>query len=98
MSKNELNPTRLHSLDGDYADIGYWTRGHHSEVDMRAAVSAAYPDDDRHPSAANPRQCTYVTAYWRRVPSVDGSRFVDARAGARGAFPVTALLTLEAEI
>lgn len=98
MSKDDLMPTRLHSLDGDHDDLGYWTRGHHSEADMRAAVLEGYPEHDRHPCAANPGECTYVVAWWRRVPTSDGSRFVDAAQGARGAFPVTALLTLEAEI
>lgn len=92
MPNNELNPTRLHCLDGDDDDVGYWSRGHHSEEAMRLAVASAYPPDERHPNAADPAQCAYFMGWWRRVPRGDGGQFHRAVAGSRGAFQVTALL------
>lgn len=98
MDKNDLNPTRLHALDGDHEDVGYWSRGHHSEDAMRAEVAKAYPDGERHSCAADPDLCVYFMGYWRKVPRGDGSQFYRAKAGDRGAFPVTALLAASAEI
>lgn len=99
MPKNyELNPTRLHALDGDHDDVGYWSRGHHAEADIRRVVGEAYPPETRHPCAADPSTCVYFMGWWRSVPCGDVSRFYRAKVGDRGSFPVTALLTPEADI
>jgi hypothetical protein len=98
MSNNELSPTRLHALDGDHDDVGYWSRGHHAEDAMRAAVAQAYPPETRHTCAAEPDGCSYFRGWWRRVPRGDGAQFYRAKEGDRGVFAVTALLTPEAQI
>jgi hypothetical protein len=98
MTQHELSPTRLHSMDGDHEDVGYWSRGHHPEEAMRKATDETYPVDARHSCAADPTACVYFMGWWRKVPRGGGSQFYRANVGDRGAFPVTALLTANADI
>lgn len=92
-----IDVERLHSLGGDDDDLGYWTKGHHAEEDVRAAVDAAY-GDRQHSCAADPAQCQWGQGWWRKVPRGDAFQFHSAKKGAPGAFAVTFLLTEYAAI
>lgn len=94
-----IDVERLHALGGDDNDLGFWAKGHHSEADMRAAVITSY--GERHNSCvADPAECSWSQQWWRKVPRAGGAEFQfhSAKAGTPGAFPVTALLTEQADI
>lgn len=86
---------RLHALDGDHDDLGWYSRGHHSEKAFRAALAER---TQRHPCEAAEAECRFVQGWWRKVPRGDGAQFHAARPGSRGAFPVTALLLPGSEL
>jgi hypothetical protein len=91
---------RLHDADGDYDDLGWYAKGHHSEADFRAALEAYFwrptptgSERYKHPCEADETECTYFQGWWR----VAFGRLQTTAPHARGAFPVTALLTDNAE-
>lgn len=96
MTDHPLSIERLHSSDGDYDDLGWYSKGHHDEARFRSRLAAMLAEH-RHPSEADETRCHFVHAWWRNVPTADGMRLQTAAPKSRGAYPVTAMLTPEAE-
>lgn len=93
---------RLHALDGDQDDLGWYAKGHHEEAAFRAALEESFWLTNldgvrvrfKHSCEADETECRFVQQWWRNA----FGRFVATAAHARGAFPVTAMLTPEAEL
>jgi hypothetical protein len=96
-SITELLPSlvieRIHSLNGDDDDLGWYARGHHDEAAFRAALKV---QADRHPCEAEESRCEFRHTHWRKVPRGDGMQFHEARPNTPGAFAVTVLAVPEA--
>lgn len=99
---SEIQIQRLHCIDGDQEDLGWYAKGHHEETAFREALEESFwytcPNDGtrkriKHPSEADETQCRFVTTWWRVS---FGRQFREAAPHARGAFQVTAMLTPEA--
>lgn len=98
---SEIRIQRLHCVDGDQDDLGWYAKGHHDEKAFREALEAHFWLTDldgnrvrfKHPCEADETRCTFVQQWWRNA----FGRFVATSPEARGAFAVTALLTPEAE-
>lgn len=89
-----LDVVRLHSLDGDYDDLGWYSKGHHSEEEFRKVLTERLADY-RHECEADETKCTFYVGWWRVAAN---RRFIRATPRAPFSFPVTALLTDEAEV
>lgn len=107
MKTYPLKVQRLHASDGDLEDLGWYSKGHHTEAEFREAWHAAHmltpfgetkAEFVKHPSEADETKCTFSLEWWRTIPRGDGYTFRRAPASARGSFPVTALLSPEADI
>lgn len=103
MKHYELRIERLHAADGDHDDLGWYSKGHHQEADFRAALEESFwirrPDGTserfKHPSEVEDEtKCRFVQQWWRITPH----RILEASPNARGAFPVTAMLSPESSL
>jgi hypothetical protein len=98
---SDIHIKRLHSLDGDYDDLGWYAKGHHDEKAFREALEESFwltnaegeRERFKHPSEADETRCRFIQQWWINA----FGRFRTATPKARGAFPVTALVTPEAE-
>lgn len=98
---SEIQIRRLHCVDGDQDDLGWYAKGHHDEKAFRDALEASFwlntptgRERYKHPSEADETRCRFVQQWWINA----FGRFRQVTPKARGAFPVTALLTPEAEV
>lgn len=102
---SDIKIQRLHALDGDHDDLGWYAKGHHEEADFRKALEESFwltgpngRERYKHPCEADETECRFVQTWWRNVPHGDGMRFQAATPRTMGAYAVTAMLTPDTEI